>query len=100
MERICPTASEEMSFENVDGRQTDGRRIPVYTISSGELKIHRIPDTKSRVITKVHNLLGQPSYMRAWMSLKFGQIRLLVSMATDRVIMETRVGPMVLLTLT
>ena len=27
-------------------------------------------------------------YMRAWMSLKFGQIRLLVSMATDRVIME------------
>ena len=25
--------------------------------------------------------------MRAWMSLKFGQIRLLVSMATDRVIM-------------
>ena len=28
------------------------------------------------------------TYMRAWMSLKFGQIRLLVSMATDRVIME------------
>ena len=27
-------------------------------------------------------------YMRAWMSLKFGQIRLLVSMATDRVIVE------------
>ena len=26
--------------------------------------------------------------MRAWMSLKFGQIRLLVSMATDRAIME------------
>ena len=25
------------------------------------------------------------TYMRAWMSLKFGQIRLLVSMATDRV---------------
>ena len=34
MERICLTASEEMSFENVDGRMTDGRRIPVYTISS------------------------------------------------------------------
>ena len=30
------------------------------------------------------------TYMRAWMSLKFGQIRLLVSMATDRVIMEKR----------
>ena len=30
-------------------------------------------------------------YMRAWMSLKFGQIRLLVSMATDRVIMENTV---------
>ena len=28
------------------------------------------------------------TYMRAWMTLKFGQIRLLVSMATDRVIME------------
>ena len=28
------------------------------------------------------------TYMRAWMSLKFGQIRLLVSMAIDRVIME------------
>ena len=31
------------------------------------------------------------TYMRAWMSLKFGQIRLLVSMATDRVIMEKTV---------
>ena len=30
------------------------------------------------------------TYMRAWMSLKFGQIRLLVPMATDRVIMEKR----------
>ena len=29
-------------------------------------------------------------YMRAWMSLKVGQIQLLVSMATDRVIMEKR----------
>ena len=28
------------------------------------------------------------TYIRAWKSLKFGQIRLLVSMATDRVIME------------
>ena len=33
MERIGLTVSEEMSFENVDGRRTDGRRIPVYTIS-------------------------------------------------------------------
>ena len=31
------------------------------------------------------------TYMRAWMSLKFGQIRLLVSMATDRVLMEKTV---------
>ena len=30
------------------------------------------------------------TYMKAWMSLKFGQIRLLVSMATGRVIMEKR----------
>ena len=31
------------------------------------------------------------TYMRAWMRLKFGQIRLLVSMDTDRVIMEKMV---------
>ena len=38
MERIRLTASEEMSFVNVDGRTMDGRRMPVYTISSpGEL---------------------------------------------------------------
>ena len=30
------------------------------------------------------------TYMRAWTSLKFGQILLLVSMATDRVIMEKK----------
>ena len=30
------------------------------------------------------------TYMRAWMSLKFGQIRLLVPMGTDRVLMEKR----------
>ena len=40
MERIRLKASEEMSFENVDGRTddrrrtTDGRRMPLYTISS------------------------------------------------------------------
>ena len=43
MEKIRLTASEEMSFENVDGR-TNGSRMPVYTIisplsvGSGELK--------------------------------------------------------------
>ena len=36
------------------------------------------------------------TYMRAWMSLKFGQIRLLVSMATARVIMEKTVLPLFL----
>ena len=36
------------------------------------------------------------TYMRAWMSLKFGQILLLVSMATDRVIMEKTVLPLFL----
>ena len=34
--------------------------------------------------------------MRAWMSLKFGQSGLLVSMATDRVIMEKMVLPLFL----
>ena len=36
MERIRKTASEEMSFENVDGRRTPdaGCRMPLYTISS------------------------------------------------------------------
>ena len=32
-------------------------------------------------------------YMRAWMSLKFGQIQPLVSMVTDRVMMEKLVSP-------
>ena len=36
------------------------------------------------------------TYMRAWMNLKFGQIRRLVSMATDRVIMEKAVLPLFL----
>ena len=34
------------------------------------------------------------TYMRAWKCLKFGQIRPLVSMATDRVIMEKTVLPL------
>ena len=36
------------------------------------------------------------TYTRAWMSLKFGQIRLLVSMATDKVVMEKKVLPLIL----
>ena len=36
------------------------------------------------------------TYVRACMSLKFGQIGLLVSMATDRVIMEKKVLPLFL----
>ena len=36
------------------------------------------------------------TYVRAWMCLKFGQIRLLVSMATDWVIMEKTVLPLFL----
>ena len=36
------------------------------------------------------------TYIRAWMSLKFGQIRLLVPMASDRVIMEKTVLPLFL----
>ena len=34
------------------------------------------------------------TYMRAWMSSKYGQIRPLVSMATDRVIMAKTVSPL------
>ena len=33
---------------------------------------------------------------RAWMSLKFGQIRLMVSMVTDRIITEITVLPLIL----
>ena len=36
------------------------------------------------------------TYIRAWMSLKFGQVRLLVSMATDRVIMAKTASPLFL----
>ena len=48
------------------------------------------------LIGSVSYLQVTMTYMRAWMSLKFGQIRLLVSMATDRVIMEKRVLPLFL----
>ena len=34
------------------------------------------------------------TYMRAWMSLKFGQIQLLVSMVTDRVMIGKTVSPL------
>ena len=43
-----------------------------------------------------HTLQVTMTYMRALMSLKFGQIRLLVPMATDRVIMEKTVLPLFL----
>ena len=36
------------------------------------------------------------TYMRAWMSLKFGQIQTLVSMVTDRVMMGKMVSPLFL----
>ena len=34
------------------------------------------------------------TYMRAWMSLKFGQVRPLISMATNRVIMAKTASPL------
>ena len=43
------------------------------------------------LIGSISYLHVKMTYMRAWMSLNFGQIRLLVSMATDRVIMEKMV---------
>ena len=36
------------------------------------------------------------TYMRAWMSLKFGQIQPLVSMVTDRVMVGKTVSPLFL----
>ena len=48
------------------------------------------------LIGSISYLQGTMTYMRAWMSLKFGQIRLLVSMVTDRVIMEKTVLPLFL----
>ena len=36
------------------------------------------------------------AYMRAWISLKFGQIQPLVSMVTDRVMMGKTVSPLFL----
>ena len=48
MERISFTASEEKSFENVDGRMDDRGRMPAYTtisspmnLGSGKLKKQR-----------------------------------------------------------
>ena len=48
------------------------------------------------LIGSISYLQGTMTYMRAWMSLKFGQIRLLISMATDRVILEKTVLPLFL----
>ena len=48
MERIGFTASEEKSFENVDGRTTDGRRMPAF--GSDELKICILNDNVMRYL--------------------------------------------------
>ena len=48
------------------------------------------------LIGSISYLQVMMKYMRAWTSLKFGQIRLLVSMATDRVLMEKTVLPLFL----
>ena len=42
------------------------------------------------LIGSISYLQVMMAYMRAWVSLKFGQIRQLVSIATDRVIMEKK----------
>ena len=34
-------------------------------------KFHRIPDRQSRIKTKVHDLLGQPSYSAKWCNSSF-----------------------------
>ena len=44
------------------------------------------------LIGSISYLQVMMTYMIAWMSLKFGQIRQLVSMATDRVIMKKGVA--------
>ena len=38
-----PHASEEMSFENVDRRTTDGRRMPVYTRGVQKIRGQMLP---------------------------------------------------------
>ena len=38
-------------------------------------KFHRIPDTQSRFITKVHDLLGQPSYLTYDLDIRVKAIR-------------------------
>ena len=48
------------------------------------------------LIGSISYLQGTMTYMRAWTSLKFGQIQLLDSMATDRAIMEKKVLPLFL----
>ena len=42
------------------------------------------------LIGSISYLQGTMIYIRAWMSLKFGQLRLLVSMAKERVVMEKK----------
>ena len=42
------------------------------------------------LIGSISSLQVAMAYMRAWMNLKFGQIRILVSIATEKVIMKKR----------
>ena len=48
------------------------------------------------VLDRIHFILAGDDDIRPWTSLKFGQIRLLVPMATDRVILEKTVLPLFL----
>ena len=73
----------------------------VSCLWASEEKTHRLTMEKwccyffLAALDRIHLYLQVTmTYMRAWMSLKFGQIWLLVSMATDRVIMKKTVWPL------
>ena len=61
MERIGLTVSEEMSFENVDGRTDDGYlyilKAHICAFGSGELKIWKI-SAKIHEIGKIKAIFG------------------------------------------
>ena len=85
--------SSEVFEIQPDPTSNCGVSCPTDTLIMGKMVA-----TFSRLflIGSISYLQVKMTYMRAWMSLKFGQIRLLVSMATDRVLMEKMVLPLFL----
>ena len=80
------------------GNCAAARRVYWARKNPHRLKMGKRVVTFSRLsfIGSISYLQVTRTYMRAWMSLKFGQIRRLLSVATDRIMMAKTVLPLFL----